>query len=58
MTKVFFVYVDSAIAVPSSKDGPHGVIDREKAIEIAKQELIERLQKGEIEFQVEEEDDE
>jgi hypothetical protein len=56
--KMFFVYVDSAVAVPSRKDGPHGLVTREQAIEIAKKEFIERLQKGEIELHVEEEADE
>ncbi len=55
---MFFVYVDSAVAVPSRKGGPHGLVTREQAIEIAKKEFIERLQKGEIEFHVEEETDE
>jgi hypothetical protein len=55
---MFFVYVDSAVAVPSRKDGPHGLVTREQAIEIAKKEFAERLQKGEIELHVEEESDE
>lgn len=58
MSQTFFIYVDSAVAVPSRVDGPHGIVGEESAKEIATQRFIEMLQKGEATLVVEVESDE
>lgn len=54
--KLYVVYIESEVTITSDPDGPRGEISRERAIESARAEFIEKLRLDTIDFGVEEQE--